>query len=194
MWYGDNQPFVSSFGDPTGYGLHVDFLNGWDIDVLQDAINTCHDGAGDIRQCESITMQPDWVTDGCIVERSINERIDGWLDALAGCDPIQGGPQDAGVVTACGAPTEIGESLHYYTDLTGSRRCEWIGCTQDNVGGQRILVGSSSGFSDMTPATCVEKCIADGYNIAGVENAHESFCGSTVAPTGCPRSLQWATA
>jgi hypothetical protein len=27
MWYGDKQPFVFSFGDPTGYGLHADFVS-----------------------------------------------------------------------------------------------------------------------------------------------------------------------
>lgn len=27
MWYGDQQPFVFSFGDPTGYGLHGDFVS-----------------------------------------------------------------------------------------------------------------------------------------------------------------------
>jgi hypothetical protein len=27
MWYGDHQPFVFSFGDPTGYGLHADFVS-----------------------------------------------------------------------------------------------------------------------------------------------------------------------
>lgn len=26
MWYGDKQPFVFSFGDPTGYGQHADFV------------------------------------------------------------------------------------------------------------------------------------------------------------------------
>ena len=27
MWYSDEQPFVFSFGDPTGYGLHADFVS-----------------------------------------------------------------------------------------------------------------------------------------------------------------------
>jgi hypothetical protein len=27
MWYGDSQPFVFSFGDPTGYGIHGDFVS-----------------------------------------------------------------------------------------------------------------------------------------------------------------------
>jgi hypothetical protein len=131
-------------------------------------------------------MQPDWVTDGCILEPSINERTEGWLDALPGCNPIQPGPEDARPVLGCGAPTTIGEPLHYYTDLTGSHGWEWVGCTRDNVGGQRILVGSFSGISDMTPARCVEKCIADGYSIAGVENSHECFCGNSVAEDKMP--------
>ncbi|KAF4272369.1 hypothetical protein CNMCM8812_008790 [Aspergillus fumigatus] len=187
MWYGNQQPFVFSFGDPTGYGLHADFLNGWDIDVLQDAINTCHDGGGDITKCEPITLQPDWVTDGCILERSINERIDGWLDELPGCNPIQPGPNDARPVTGCGAPTTIGEPLHYYTDLTGSHGWEWVGCTRDNVGGHRVLVGSTAEISDLTPAQCVEKCSAEGYQYAGVENAHECFCGNSVDQDDMPR-------
>ncbi|KAL2857598.1 hypothetical protein BJX68DRAFT_263161 [Aspergillus pseudodeflectus] len=185
MWYGDKQPFVFSFGDPTGYGLHADFLNGWDIDVLQDAINTCHDGGGDIRKCEPITMQPDYVTDGCILERSIDEQIEGWLDELPGCNPIQAGPEDAKPVANCDAP-KLGDPVHYYTDLTGSHDFEWVGCTQDNVGGQRVLTGSSGGISDMTPAKCVEKCVADGYTFAGVENSHECYCGNGVAEDKMP--------
>jgi hypothetical protein len=32
------QPFVLSPGDPTGYGFHGDFLNGWDPKIMQAAI------------------------------------------------------------------------------------------------------------------------------------------------------------
>jgi hypothetical protein len=38
------QPFVLSFGDPTGYGLHGDFVNGWDNDVLSQIVTTCRSG------------------------------------------------------------------------------------------------------------------------------------------------------
>lgn len=35
------QPFVLAMGDPTGYGYHGDFLNGWDVPILQKAMETC---------------------------------------------------------------------------------------------------------------------------------------------------------
>jgi len=34
------QPFVLACGDSTGYGMHGDFLNGWDQTILQAAINS----------------------------------------------------------------------------------------------------------------------------------------------------------
>lgn len=42
-WESDKHPFVLSSGDTTGYGFHGDFLNGWDVDVLQAAIDKCSD-------------------------------------------------------------------------------------------------------------------------------------------------------
>ncbi|CAF0997440.1 unnamed protein product [Didymodactylos carnosus] len=32
------QPFVLSSGDPTGYGFHGDFVNGWDFDVVKNML------------------------------------------------------------------------------------------------------------------------------------------------------------
>lgn len=34
-------PWVLSTGDPTGYGIHGDFVNGWDEDVLTQLATTC---------------------------------------------------------------------------------------------------------------------------------------------------------
>jgi hypothetical protein len=46
------QPFVTAQGDPTGYGYHGDFLDGWDKNVLQTAIDTCTSDSGIIEYCE----------------------------------------------------------------------------------------------------------------------------------------------
>ncbi|KAJ5974956.1 hypothetical protein N7481_008663 [Penicillium waksmanii] len=188
MWYGDSQPFVFSFGDPTGYGLHGDFVNGWNVDVLQEAIDTCNDGGGDITQCSPIHLYPDTITDSCLLEQSIDEEVGGWLDALPGCNPIQPGPNDATIFTNCGAPTQIGSPRHYYTDVTTKLGWEWIGCTVDNAGGIRILTGSSSRGPDMTPEKCIQNCKADGYKIAGLENSLECYCGNILDPANEPKT------
>ncbi|KAL2871609.1 uncharacterized protein BJX67DRAFT_377362 [Aspergillus lucknowensis] len=83
--------------------------NGWDIDILQEAIDTCDDAGGDITKCAALALYEDSFTEGCILEPSIDEKVNGWLDALPGCNPVQAGPEDAKATKDCSAPTEIGE-------------------------------------------------------------------------------------
>lgn len=37
----DGPTWAFANGDTTGYGFHADFTNGWDIDILQSALDTC---------------------------------------------------------------------------------------------------------------------------------------------------------
>ncbi|KAL2798642.1 hypothetical protein BJX66DRAFT_36175 [Aspergillus keveii] len=183
MWYGDSHPFVFSNGDPTGYGFHGDFVNGWDIDILQEALDTCDDMNGDIKNCAALTLYEDYMTEGCLLEPSIPEPVSGWLPSLPGCNPIQPGPADAQTTKNCTtAPTEIDIPQHYYTDVTSTLEWAWIGCTRDNVDGQRVLPEASTSADDMTVQKCIAFCDGEGYTYAGLEYSRECYCGSSIAP------------
>ena len=101
-----DQPFVFSQGDPTGFGYHADFLNGWDIDLLEKAIRdpTCGDKSGGrIDFCETFLpfLQTNRVQNLCpSIEPRVVEPVFGVLDKLPGCNPVQYGPRDA-VVYNC---------------------------------------------------------------------------------------------
>ncbi|KAK1752294.1 hypothetical protein QBC47DRAFT_306703 [Echria macrotheca] len=100
------QPFVLSQGDPTGFGYHADFLNGWDVDLLEGALRdpSCGNGSGGrIDVCETLMpfLQSGRVQNLCpSLEQRVVERVDGLLDRLPGCNPVQYGPRDA-VVMEC---------------------------------------------------------------------------------------------
>jgi hypothetical protein len=49
--------FLLSNGDQTGLGYHGDFLNGWDIDVLQEAIELCTGLSGHVEDCSPFQLQ-----------------------------------------------------------------------------------------------------------------------------------------
>ena len=105
MWYGDTQPFVWAQGDPTGYGLHGDFLNGWDVDLLQKAVDSCTDDSGDVEDCAVFQLRPDAVAGECKVVSQVEEKVDGWMEKLPGCNVVQGGAKEAVPGLGCGTGT-----------------------------------------------------------------------------------------
>lgn len=66
-----SQPFVWSMGDPTGYGIHGDYLFGWKGDALQRAMDTkC---AGDA--CRALQRQTDAKAIACTKPQMAKEDI-----------------------------------------------------------------------------------------------------------------------
>ncbi|KAG5296656.1 WSC domain-containing protein [Histoplasma ohiense] len=57
--------FVFSNGDPTGYGYHGDFMNGWDEKFLQKAVDECTSNSGTVQDCKQFTLQKDNVQNKC---------------------------------------------------------------------------------------------------------------------------------
>lgn len=58
-------PFFWSTGDNTGYGHHADFMNGWQVDKLQLAVDTCTAASGVVEDCPVFTFWNDDVQKGC---------------------------------------------------------------------------------------------------------------------------------
>jgi hypothetical protein len=54
------QPFTWACGDDTGYGYHGDFLNGWDAEIVQKALEdpTCDasstNNGNDVKACKTL--------------------------------------------------------------------------------------------------------------------------------------------
>ncbi|ESK93455.1 wsc domain protein [Moniliophthora roreri MCA 2997] len=98
----DGWPFVYATGDPTGFSLHGDFQTGWDVDVLQKAIDTCDSQYEEVTQslgikttCSHFTVIPSEKAESCKLSPVVKEDVNGPFAKLPGCNPIQAGPGNA---------------------------------------------------------------------------------------------------
>jgi len=189
MWYGDEQPFVLSSGDQTGYGYHGDFINGWDVPTLQDAVTNCNAESGVITDCpvfDNLYFTADQ-NNGCMIPPTIDEQVTGNLSALPGCNPIQSGPEMAVQQTGCGAVDTIGKPENSFVDLTTSMGFKYLGCGTDVAyGADRTLAGPSVTLSNLTAASCVEYCNDAGFSMAGAEYSNQCYCGNSMTSGRAP--------
>ncbi|KAK9897064.1 hypothetical protein P389DRAFT_178801 [Cystobasidium minutum MCA 4210] len=91
-----SQPFVLSNGDPTGYGAHGDFFNGWQTDVLRSALKDCTGAMGtNLADGRAETCSHFTIVDGSKCKKKgdspdlgNNERVSAWVPELPGCVPV----------------------------------------------------------------------------------------------------------
>lgn len=185
-WHGSTHPFVFSNGDTTGYGFHGDFVNGWDVDVLQAAVTECTNDSGRVEDCQHFTQYTGAECQACRIPASIDEQVDGTLSALPGCNPITSGPQPAAKVANCNAVSSIGQPQTFFTDLTVTKKWEYEGCGSDEYN-SRTFTGKSTSSDTMTVETCVDFCSSNGFTYAGLEYARECYCGNTIAADRAPK-------
>lgn len=98
--------FVWSNGDPTGFGYHADFINGWNIDTLRAAVNDCTNPSGRVEDCKHFTpsLQTEAEQSECKIEdiptALLNDDCGGPSDGLCGNVPVQYGPEYASALQA----------------------------------------------------------------------------------------------
>lgn len=120
-----SNPWVLSNGDPTGYGFHADFLNGWEKGVLGKATAEtggcdcgCGCGEDEMKTCfgaDQVNDDSDSSFKQCSASTSDTTAK---LDKLPGCNPIQSGPARATV--ASGAGCDANPVASYVASATGA--------------------------------------------------------------------------
>ncbi|KAF1822422.1 uncharacterized protein K489DRAFT_381181 [Dissoconium aciculare CBS 342.82] len=105
--------FVLSQGDKTGFGWHMDFVNGWKVGTLSTLLNngtspgcpTPFYGNEDIGVCPAFHKSP-VKTKNCKLKMSFPEKVDTPGDSLPGCNPISTvNPAPAMEIAALGVAT-----------------------------------------------------------------------------------------
>ncbi|KAK0495133.1 hypothetical protein EDD18DRAFT_1170793 [Armillaria luteobubalina] len=109
------QPFVYSFGDPTGYGYHADFINGWDDGALQKAVDNCHcDEYGSPTCCADQGIFTYQEGKECYITDIVDEQTSGLLTKLPGNNPVQPAGIQATVYSDDDVPGFL-EPVYVYT-------------------------------------------------------------------------------
>ncbi|KAI0353830.1 WSC-domain-containing protein [Trametes cingulata] len=169
-----NGTWVLANGDTTGYGLHADFQNGWDVDLLQAAIDQCSGASGNVFDCAPLAAVYDRdAANACVFQgQLVNEDIglNGPIPALPGCNPVFGdnNPKSA---TNCGkaAPALVPAQ----SALPGG----WteVGCIAEGTSG-RALSALSMSAPNMTKGVCAAFCASHNFTLAGAEFSDECYC------------------
>lgn len=185
---GDGQ-FVFANGDKTGFGFHGDFINGWDIPTLTQAIDQCliKNANGVVEQCPVFTASNNQKSAQTCPERSPIfpcEAVKGTIARLPGCiTPTGYGHVVTSAEMTCpGGNTATCDATNTHQPLpwTGDATYAPLGCYTEATNGRALTGSSATSSSNMTAAACKEKCY--GYRYFGVEYARECYCGNTINP------------
>lgn len=193
--------FVFAQGDPTGFGFHGDFMNGWDQDVLTDAVENClfPDNFGQISYCPALyASDTNGAKHNCPEQPAqIKEKVHGLLDSLPGCNDITYGPEAASFsdnICGAGAPappaiasTTYGTSRPTASPAPGASfglpSQKYLGCFNDTGSPRTLNAVSTSDSQLITVEYCQKWCNDQGYRLSGLEYGQECHCDNHMNPT-----------
>ena len=155
--------FTFSQGDPTGYGFHGDFLNGWNQDVLKEAVENCLTLAdnpdGTVSTCAALSPSDDVNFPRDCPEQPyfVPEPVSGLLDHLPGCNTPSTGP-DSVTQVLCQVDTETPASNQLSSDAANP---------YTSTAGTYSLVTASTKFASTTSFdTAASSSTSGAYSLA----------------------------
>lgn len=186
--------FIFSTGDPTGCGYHGDFIQGWDPDTLQQAVDTCTSLSGRVEDCSVFTLQGDDEASQCkfeVPDVLSSENILVNQEGLPGKVPIQRGPERASKYADELAKTWFVEGLAPATQSTPtpeftapvqpSIKAQVVDTTNIRLPFQAQAVDvAETSTPQPTPTTIEEEVV---YNIVKVDKTYVVLCDDNGAPT-----------
>lgn len=185
--------FVFDNGDETGYGFHGDFINGWDIPTLTEAIDQCLIGNVDgvVEECPvfDATNNPNSAST-CPQQSPIFpcEKVGPVINKLPGCITPTGYGQvvTAADITCPGGNTVACNASDPLPPLpwAGDSKYSPIGCYTEATSGRALSADSYVSTTNMTATTCEAFCY--GYKYFGVEWSQECYCGDTINSGSVP--------
>ncbi|GAA5890549.1 hypothetical protein JCM6882_002958 [Rhodosporidiobolus microsporus] len=194
------QPFVMAMGDPTGFGWHGDFMTGWDIDLLQKAIETClSPTSGGLDECPILELYDRTKKGQQVCKRTPTwdeHIVDRTLTALPGCNPVTTTQAEAkavkcdkdttpkklgskgptvytGEVPPVGAAVLDGQP----TTPISAKGYRWQGCYADNQSSRAFPKGLTP--KSKTVAGCLDAAKEGGYAYAALEYHGECWVSNT---------------
>ncbi|KAF9634771.1 Carbohydrate-binding WSC [Lasiodiplodia theobromae] len=192
-WDKSTQPFVLSTGDPTGYGMHGDFLNGWDGDTLQKAISDCTDDRPDCPD-KTFTYWTPAEQQRCKLPLSVNEAVQGMLPSLPGCNPVTYNDTPAAIKRKRNCANTAAAAMNPSKErpLPPINGWDYLGCGNDQPEQGRTFPDERwVDDSGMTHGRCIDHCNGLGYTYAGIEYANECYCGDSLASDRMPWEGVW---
>ncbi|KAG8809047.1 hypothetical protein FRC17_003637 [Serendipita sp. 399] len=179
-WYPGS--LVLANGDNVGWSSHADFVNGWSVDQLQQAIDQCTDPSANLDACGYLTQFKDGGSSSACQPAKYLPLEDvgfyGPLQKLQGDNPVWGGGTAKGTTGSSNTPPIVAPFSVVASGWTEH------GCINEGDPFVNTMNGDRFVDQSMNPQMCVSYCDGKGFSLAGIENGDTCFCANQLDYNG----------